>query len=328
VRCLNCHKDDLPLETRICPQCGASLSSRKLNFNRRGFLLAGLGATGLGGAWLVNQANQQPSVSDSSSSPTLTIGKSSPTPALDPPVATPLSPAPFDSPSSFSFEVLTVNDTGQVVSRVQKSNRYFTEDLGGGVILEMVEIPAGEFIMGAPIGELERDDSQGPQHRVNIEKFFMGRFTVTQAQWQAVMRNNPSRFNFGENRPVENVSWNDAQAFCKKFSQQTGRTYRLPSEAEWEYACRAGTTTPFHFGPTLTPELANYNGGYSYGSGPKGQYRQQTTPVGSFAANGFGLHDMHGNVWEWCLDHWHDDYNGAPTDERAWVENGDFSLKV
>jgi eukaryotic-like serine/threonine-protein kinase len=313
VRCLNCHKDDLPLETRICPQCGVSLSSRRFSLNRRGLLLAGLGATGLGGAWLVNQVNQQQTVSDSSSSPT---------PALDPPVATPLSPAPFASPSSFSFEVVTVNVTGQVISREQKSARYFTEDLGGGVTLEMVEIPAGDFMMGSPVGELERRDSEGPQRRVNITRFFIGRFVVTQAQWQAVMGSNPAYFK-GNNLPVERVSWNDAQVFCKKLSQQTGRTYRLPSEAEWEYACRAGTTTPFHFGPTLTPELANYNGEYSsYGSGPKGQYRQQTTPVGSFAANGFGLHDMHGNVLEWCLDHWHQNYNGAPTNGRAWIENG------
>jgi eukaryotic-like serine/threonine-protein kinase len=318
VRCLNCYKDDLPLETKICPQCGASLPSRRLSLNRRGLLLAGLGAAGLGGAWLVNQANQQQTVSDSSSSPT---------PALDPPVATPLSPAPFASPSSFSFEVLTVNETGQVVIREQKSARYFTEDLGGGITLEMVEIPAGDFMMGSPMGELERFDNEGPQHRVNIAGFFMGRFAVTQAQWKAMMGSNLSGFK-GENHPVAYVDWNDAQAFCKKLSQLTGRTYRLPSEAEWEYACRAGTTTPFHFGPTITPELANYNGEYSYGSGPKGQYRRQTTPVGSFAANGFGLHDMHGNVWEWCLDHWHDNYNGAPTDGRVWVENGNSSSRV
>jgi formylglycine-generating enzyme required for sulfatase activity len=181
--------------------------------------------------------------------------------------------------------------------------------------------------MGSPAGELERSDSEGPQRRVNVAGFFMGRFTVTQAQWQAVMGSNPSNFK-GENRPVETVSWNDAQVFCKKLSQQTGRTYRLPSEAEWEYACRAGTTTPFHFGPTITTELANYDGNYTYGSAPKGQYRQQTTPVGSFAANGFGLHDMHGNVMEWCLDHWHKNYAGAPTDGSAWVKNGDSSYRV
>jgi eukaryotic-like serine/threonine-protein kinase len=324
VRCLNCRKDGLALETQVCPQCGVYLQpvlaepqpTKKLN--RRAMLFTGLGAAGLGGAWLVNQVTQQQPISDSSSSPT---------PVLDLPVTSPLSPAPFASPSSFSFKVVTVNETGQVVSRKQNQARYFTEDLGGGVSLEMVAIPAGEFMMGSPADELEREKDEGPQRRVKIAGFFMGRFVVTQAQWQAVMGNNPSNFK-GENRPVEQVSWNGVQVFCKKLSQQTGRTYRLPSEAEWEYACRARTTTPFHFGPTITPELANYSGDITYGSGPEGQYRWQTTPVGSFAANGFGLHDMHGNVWEWCLDHWHESYSGAPTDGSAWVDNDNFSIRV
>jgi formylglycine-generating enzyme required for sulfatase activity len=115
------------------------------------------------------------------------------------------------------------------------------------------------------------------------------------------------------------VSWDDAIEFCARLSKATGREYRLPSEAEWEYACRAGTTTPFHFGETITTDLANYNGNYTYGSGSKGQYRKQTTDVGSFPANAFGLHDMHGNVWEWCQDTWQENYNGAPTDGSAWV---------
>jgi serine/threonine protein kinase len=110
---------------------------------------------------------------------------------------------------------------------------------------------------------------------------------------------------------------------CEKLSQKTGKTYRLPSEAEWEYACRAGTTTPFYFGETITTDLVNYNGNSTYASAPKGQYRQQTTPVGSFPPNAFGLYDMHGNVWEWCQDHWHDNYNGAPTDGSAWTDDND-----
>jgi formylglycine-generating enzyme required for sulfatase activity len=129
----------------------------------------------------------------------------------------------------------------------------------------------------------------------------------------------PSHFE-GDNRPVEQVSWHDAMEFCHRLSQRTGWKYTLPSEAQWEYACRAGTTTPFHFGDTISTELANYDGDYSYGQGPKGIYRQQTTDVASFPANAWGLHDMHGNVWEWCLDEWHDSYQGAPVDGSAWME--------
>jgi len=133
------------------------------------------------------------------------------------------------------------------------------------------------------------------------------------------MGNNPSEFK-GDNRPVENVSWHDCVAFCKRLFEKTGKAYRLPSEAEWEYACRAGTTTPFYFGETITTDLANYDGNYTYASGPKGVYRAETTDVSSFPPNAFGLYDMHGNVWEWCADLWHDNYDGAPTDGSAWLE--------
>jgi formylglycine-generating enzyme required for sulfatase activity len=131
------------------------------------------------------------------------------------------------------------------------------------------------------------------------------------------MGNNPSHFKGDDKLPVENVSWLDAVDFCRKLSQKTGRTYRLPSEAEWEYACRAGTTTPFAFGETITPEVVNYDGNFPYGGAAKGEYRQKTTPVGAFPPNRFGVYDMHGNVWEWCLDEWVDNYNGAPTDGSA-----------
>jgi formylglycine-generating enzyme required for sulfatase activity len=192
----------------------------------------------------------------------------------------------------------------------------------------MVAIPGGTFLMGSPESEPERNDRESPQHTVTIQPFFMGKFPVTQAQWQAVasfpkvnidLKSDPSNFK-GANRPVEQVSWNDAVEFCARLSKATGREYRLPSEAEWEYACRAGTTTPFHFGETITTDLANYDGNYTYGSGSKGEYRKQTTDVGSFPANAFGLHDMHGNVWEWCQDTWHENYKGAPTDGSAWVD--------
>jgi formylglycine-generating enzyme required for sulfatase activity len=182
--------------------------------------------------------------------------------------------------------------------------------------------------MGSPRTEEKRDRSEQPQHYVSVPAFFLGKYPVTQAQYQAVTGENPSYFK-GANRPVEKVSWVDAMVFCYKLSQLTGKFYRLPSEAEWEYACRAGTTTPFYFGETITTDLANYNGYYSsYGSGPSGIKRNGTTNVGSFPANAFGLYDMHGNVYEWCEDPWHDNYNGAPTDGSAWESGGNGSKRV
>ncbi|NES03575.1 MAG: SUMF1/EgtB/PvdO family nonheme iron enzyme [Okeania sp. SIO2F4] len=200
--------------------------------------------------------------------------------------------------------------------------KSFTEDLGSGVILEMVAIPEGTFIMGSPENEEGRFDSESPQHEVTLQPFYMSKYPITQNQYQAIMGKNPSGFK-GGNRPVECVSWYDATEFCQKLSQKTGKNYRLPSESQWEYACRAGTTTPFYFGKTITSELVNYNGNYTYGNASKGKYRQQTTNVGSFPPNAFGLYDMHGNVWEWCADDWHKNYKGAPIDGSAWVENSE-----
>ncbi len=219
-----------------------------------------------------------------------------------------------------------------VINRERRTAQYFIEDLGDGIGLEMVLIPGGSFLMGSPEDELERSDDESPQHSVTIQLFCLGKYPVTQAQWKAVaalpqinreLNPDPSHFK-GENRPVEQVSWYDVVEFCSRLSQKIGRQNSLPSEAEWEYACRAGTTTPFHFGKTITPELANYNGEYTYGAGAKGVYRKETTPVGSFGvANAFGLYDMHGNVWEWCADQWHGNYEGAPTDGSAWLDEND-----
>ncbi len=251
----------------------------------------------------------------------------------------PNSAKPEPANPTFEFEVVTITGVekgllglGQpkvtTVRRRAKAD-YFVETLAAGVSLEMVKITAGQFLMGSPDSEEDRRDSEGPQHSVTVPEFWLGKYPVTQAQYQAVIGKKLSGFSEnGANRPVEQVSWHDAIAFCEKLSQQTGRTYRLPSEAEWEYACRAGTTTPFHFGPTLMPDLANYCGEYTYSNGPKGVYRAQTTNVGGFSPNAFGLYDMHGNIWEWCADHWHDNYDGASIDGSAWLSDGKTSLRV
>ncbi|WP_017718612.1 bifunctional serine/threonine-protein kinase/formylglycine-generating enzyme family protein [Kamptonema formosum] len=238
--------------------------------------------------------------------------------------------------SSFAFEMVTVDARGREINRSRRGAEYFPENLGGGIILEMVSIPGGTFTMGSPKTEEGRFDSESPQHSVTVEPFFMGKYAITQAQWKAVallpkvsgdLNPDPSYIK-GANRPVEYVSWNDAVEFCARLSEQTGRNYRLPSEAEWEYACRAGTTTPFHFGETITSDLANYDGNYTYASGRKGKYRKRTTDVGSFPPNAFGLYDTHGNVWEWCADPWHDDYTGAPSDGSVWEAGGNKNRRL
>jgi formylglycine-generating enzyme required for sulfatase activity len=205
----------------------------------------------------------------------------------------------------------------------QNGARQLTERLGDGVTLHMMRIPAGTFLMGAPESEPDGRSSERPQRQVEVPAFCLGQHPVTIAQWCAVMGAMPERMKgvdaaFAASRlqPVVRVSCDDAEAFCEKLSQRSGHAYRLPSEAEWEYACRAGTSTPYAFGETITRDEVNFDG-------------RSTTPVGSLGAgNGFGLFDMHGNVFEWCQDRWHTDYRGAPVDGSAWTSDADQRTRV
>jgi formylglycine-generating enzyme required for sulfatase activity len=236
---------------------------------------------------------------------------------------------------SFEFDVLTVDNQGREISRERNMTRFFTEDLGSGIFLEMVSLPSGNFLMGSKDNEGDADER--PRHLVTIEPLCVGKYPITQAQWRAVtalpkvniaLNPNPSKFK-GVNRPVENVSWHEAQEFCDRLYQKTGRKYRLPSEAEWEYACRGGTTTSFHFGENITADLANCGGSDSAILEGRNRFRRETTPVGSFElANNFGLYDMHGLVWEWCADPWHNNYIGAPDDGSVWEWDGDKNRRV
>jgi formylglycine-generating enzyme required for sulfatase activity len=192
---------------------------------------------------------------------------------------------------------------------------------------EMVVIPAGSFQMGSPTSETLREGDEGPQHRVTIPKpFSVGKYEVTQAEYHAVTGSNPSNFK-GDQNPVEKVSWEDAQKFLRMLNAQTSKKYRLLSEAEWEYAARAGTTTPFNTGNTITSEQASFDWKSTYNGSSRGGYNSRTTVVGLFLPNAFGLYDMHGNVWEWVKDCWHKNYDGAPTNGGAWI-NGDCSRRI
>jgi formylglycine-generating enzyme required for sulfatase activity len=223
----------------------------------------------------------------------------------------------------FTFEVVTVNRRGEIIKKETKQAQFFSVNLGKDIPLEMVFIAGGSFMMGSPEGE--GNESEKPQHKVNVQPFFMGKYPITQAQWRAVaklpqverkLKSEPSHFK-GDDLPVESISWYDAVEFCARLSKETRREYRLPTEAEWEYGCRAGTTTPFHFGETITSELANYDGNLKFSDEAKGERRRKTTSIGHFPANSFGLYDMHGNVWEWCEDTWHGNYKDAATDGSA-----------
>jgi formylglycine-generating enzyme required for sulfatase activity len=263
---------------------------------------------------------------------------------------------------TIAFEVATVDAKGVRNPPEKYTAAVFTEALGSGG-LEMVSIPAGSYTMGSPIDEPERLPNEGPQHNVTLGAFFIGASPVTQAQWFAAVMAHPVRINRdldpkpsffkGIDLPVESITWNQAEEFCLRLAEITGRPYRLPSEAEWEYACRAGTVSPFHFGPTIIPELANYCGtggavcgesdgksiasdvyggvnyaSGAYGQGPPGTFRGTPTPPGTFPRNRFGLYDTHGNVWEYCCDVWNDNYADVPLDGSASLAGSADSQRV
>lgn len=230
-----------------------------------------------------------------------------------------------DDSKTVGFDIATLNvQDGSIFDVTRGKGTMHTEKLHTGIALELMKIPGGRYLMGSALDR--GNEKEQPQHEVSIRPFFIGRYQVTQAQWKAAanypkikhdLYTTPSNWE-GDNRPVDSVSWDEAVEFCNRLSANSEQEYRLPSEAEWEYACRAGTNTPFHFGDGLNPDLSNYDSA-----------QRQTMDVGNLSyANAFGLYDMHGNVLEWCSDYWHDSYNGAPSDGSAWTESGRSSERV
>ena len=220
-------------------------------------------------------------------------------------------------PTTIQITSVKLNDRGDIIDRPQSQTQIFQEELGNGVLLTMVKIPSGKFIMGSAATEASRDLCEQPQHLVNIPAFSLGQTQVTQSQWAAIFPDRSVGVGGNNQLPVDSINWLEAIAFCDRLSQKTGRNYRLPSESEWEYACRAQTTTPFAYGDTIIPAIVNHNGEHPYGHAPVGDCRHKATPVAIFPPNLFGLYDMHGNLWEWCLDEWFEHYHHAPTDGSA-----------
>ncbi|MDJ0844424.1 SUMF1/EgtB/PvdO family nonheme iron enzyme [Crocosphaera sp.] len=237
---------------------------------------------------------------------------------------------------AFSFERPIIDETGTILERIQGESQSFKEELEGGTFLDMVYIPGGTFMMGSSPTEAGSQVCEQPQHSVTLEGFFLGKFPITQKQWEIVAQYpqvnrelavDPSGFK-GSDRPVESISWQDAVEFCDRLSQHSQRPYQLPSEAQWEYACRGGTTTAFYYGPTLTGDLANYMAKRLYAGESSGIYRQETTSVTAFYPNPFGLYDLHGNVWEWCADAWYSSYDNASASGKPRLSSQQETRRV
>ncbi|EAZ89369.1 formylglycine-generating enzyme family protein [Crocosphaera chwakensis] len=276
----------------------------------------------------------------------------------------------------FTAETVFVDNTGKIIKKQPIKAYYYDEILEGETEenkddnfanIRMIYIPAGQFFMGTPDEEIEQlskkydadyFNQEKLQHLVNVPSFYLSQTPITQAQWKVIasredlkveqdLQLEPSNFK-GKNRPVEKVSWEEAVEFCQRLSKWTGKGYKLPSEAKWEYACRSVINSPssvnneeltlkqwnqqyhqpFHFGPTLTSKIANYRADKTFADEPTGQYRKKTIPVGQFSPNAFGLYDMHGNVWEWCEDDYHSSYDGAPNDGSAWIDENSTRTKI